>query len=114
MRSQTEYIITKAEVHAYAEDWLGTALRLEYQGYKCSTSTLLQVLLIAAARVVSVFAACPDLADAPSDQTIRNAMATTLPEIAELERRLNLALVTHVPKALRRKSRREGKRDRSD
>jgi hypothetical protein len=105
MRSQTEYIITKAEVHAYAEDWLGTALRLEYQGYKCSTSTLLQVLLIAAARVVSVFAACPDLAD---------AMATTLPEIAELERRLNLALVTHVPKALRRKSRREGKRDRSD
>jgi len=105
MRSQTEYIITKAEVQAYAEDWLGTALRLEYQGYKCSTSTLLQVLLIAAARVVSVFAACRDLADAPSDQTIRNALAATLPEIAELERRLNLALVTHVPKALRRKSR---------
>jgi putative transposase len=105
MRSQTEYIITKAEVHAYAEDWLGTALRLEYQGYKCSTSTLLQILLIAAARVVSVFAACRDLADAPCDQTIRNALAATLPEIAELERRLNLALVTHVPKALRRKSR---------
>ena len=105
MRSQTEYIITKAEVHAYAEDWLGTAIRLEYRGYKCSTSTLLQVLLIAAARVVSVFAACRDLADAPSDQTIRNALAATLPEIAELQRRLNLALVTHVPRALRRKSR---------
>jgi putative transposase len=105
MRSQTEYIITKAEVHAYAEDWLGTALRLEYRGYKCSSSTLLQVLLIAAARVVSVFAACRDLADAPSDQTIRNGLATALPEIAELQRRLNLALVTHVPKALRRKSR---------
>jgi hypothetical protein len=105
MRSRTEYIITKAEVHAYAEDWLETALRLEYRGYKGSTSTLLQVLLIAAARVVSVFAACRDLADAPSDQTIRNALAATLPEIAELERRLNLALVRHVPKALRRKSR---------
>jgi hypothetical protein len=105
MRSQTEYIITKSEVHAYAEDWLGTALRLEYQGYKCSTSVLLQVLLIAAARVVSLFAACRDLADAPSDQTIRNALAATLPEIAELERRLNLALVRGVPKALRRKSR---------
>jgi putative transposase len=105
MRSQTEYIITKSEVHAYAEDWLGTALRLEYKGYKCSTSVLLQVLLIAAARVVSLFAACRDLADAPSDQTIRNALAATLPEIAELERRLNLALVTHVPRALRRKSR---------
>src|SRR5208283_4752007 len=81
MRSQTEYIITKSEVHAYAEDWLGTALRFEYQGYKCSGSVVLQVLLIAAARVVSVFAACRSLADAPTDQTIRNALAATLPEI---------------------------------
>ncbi len=105
MRSRTEYIITKSDVHTYAEDWLGTALRLEYKGYKCSTSVLLKVLLIAAARVVSVFAACRDLADAPSDQTIRNALAATLPEMRELERRLNLALVTHVPRALRRKSR---------
>jgi len=54
MRPRTEYIITKSEVHAYAEDWLGTALRFEYQGYKCSGSVLLQVLLIAAARVVSL------------------------------------------------------------
>ena len=69
MRSQTEYIITKAEVHAYAEDWLGTALRLEYQGYKCSTSTLLQVLLIAAARVVSLFAACRDLEEIHNEIT---------------------------------------------
>ena len=105
MRPRTEYIITKADVHAYAEDWLGTALRLEYQGYKCSTSILLQILLIAAARVVSLFAACRDLADATSDQTIRNALAATLPGIGELERRLNLALVAHVPRALRRKSR---------
>jgi len=105
MRPQTEYIITKSEVHAYAEDWLGTALRFEYQGYKCSGSTLLQVLLIAAARVVSLFAACRSLADAPTDQTIRNALAATLPEMIELERRLNLALVTRMPNALRRKSR---------
>jgi hypothetical protein len=105
MRPQTEYIITKSEVHAYAEDWLGTALRFEYQGYKCSSSVLLQVLLIAAARVVSLFAACRSLSDAPTDQTIRNALAATLPGMAELERRLNLALVTRMPKALRRKSR---------
>jgi hypothetical protein len=105
MRSRTEYILTKSEVQAEAEQWLATALRLEYEGYKCTTSVLLQILLIAAARVVSLFAACRDLADAPSDQTIRNALAATLPEIAELERRLNLALVTRLPKALRRKSR---------
>ena len=105
MRPRTEYIITKSEVHAYAEDWLGASLRLEYQGYKCSTSVLIKVLLIAAARVVSLFSACRSLADAPTDQTIRNALAATLPEMIELERRLNLALVTHMPKAMRRKSR---------
>ena len=105
MRSETKYIITKSEVHAYAEDWLGTALRLEYQGYKCSSSVLLQILLIAAARVVSLFAACRDLADAPSDQTVRDALAIALPDIDELQRRLNLALMQGVPKALRRKSR---------
>jgi len=105
MRSQSEYIVTKADVHAYAEEWLGTALRLEYQGYKCSGSVLLQILLIAAARVVYLCSACRSLADAPTDQTIRNALAATLPEMAELERRLNLALVTRMPRALWRKSR---------
>lgn len=105
MRPQAEYIITKSDVQTYAEDWLGSALRLEYQGYKCSSSVLLKVLLIAAARVVSLFAACRSLADAPTDQTIRNALAATLPEMVELERRLNRALVGRVPKALRRKSR---------
>ena len=105
MRSRRDYIVTKDEVYGYANQWLSCALRLEYEGIKCTASTLLQVLLIAAARVVSIFAACRDLADAPSDQTIRNALAATLPDPPELERRLNRALATKLPKALRRKSR---------
>lgn len=105
MRSRRDYIVTKDEVHGYANHWLGSALKLEYEGVKCNASTLLSVLLIAAARVVSIFAACRDLADAPCDQTIRNALAAALPEMAELERRLNLALATELPKALRRKAR---------
>ena len=105
MRSRTDYIVTKDEVYGYAIHWLSCALRLEYEGTRCTASTLYQVLLIAAARVVSIFAACHDLADAPSDQTIRNALAATLPGIGELERRLNRALVTKLPKALRRKAR---------
>ena len=106
MRSRQQYIITKGEVHGYASHWLGSALQFEYEGTKCTTSTLLQVLLLAASRMVSIFAACRDLADAPTDQTIRNALAATLPEIAELERRLNRSLATDLPKALFRKSRR--------
>lgn len=105
MRSRQDCIVTKDEVHGYANLWLSSALRLEYEGTKCTASTLMQVLLIAAARVVSIFAACRDLAGAPSDQTIRNALAATLPEMAELQRRLNRALVTKLPKALRRKAR---------
>ena len=106
MRSRkNEYIITKDEVHGYANGWLGTALRLEYEGRKCTPTVLLQVLLIAAARVVSVFAVCRDLADAPSNVTIFNALYATLPHVAELERRLNRALVSKIPRALQRKAR---------
>ncbi len=106
MRSHDQYIITKNEVYGYANHWLGLSLKLEYEGTKCTASTLLQILLIAAARTVSIFAACRDLADAPTDQTIRNALAASLPEITELERRLNRSLCTKLPKALFRKSRR--------
>ncbi len=106
MRSHTDYILTKDEVHGYASHWLEKSLQLEYEGTKCTASTILQVLLIAASRMVSIFAACRDLADAPCDDTLRNALAASLPDISELERRLNLALVTKMPKALFRKSRR--------
>lgn len=105
MRSRPDYIVTKDAVYSYANQWLSAALRLEYQGTKCTSDTLLQILLIAAARVVSIFAACRDLADAPCDQTIRNGLRASLPELAELERRLNCALGTKLPKALSRKSR---------
>jgi putative transposase len=105
MRSPRDYIVTKDEVHGLANDWLASALRFEYAGTKCTASVLLQVLLMAAARVVSIYAACRDLADAPSDQAVRNAMAAALPRLPELERRLNRALATELPKALRRKAR---------
>ncbi len=58
MRSHQQYIITKDEVHGYANYWLKKSLRLEYEGTKCTASTLLQVMLIAASRMVSIFAAC--------------------------------------------------------
>jgi len=105
MRSKSDYIVTKDEVHGYANHWLGSALMLEYEGRTCNASTLLQVLLLAASRMASIFAVCRDLADAPCDQTIRNALGKALPDISELERRLNCALCVELPKALFRKSR---------
>ncbi len=106
MRSRkNDYVITKEEVHEYANDWLASALKLDYQGRKCTGYVVLQILLIAASRVVSVFAACRDLADAPTSTTIFNVLDQSLPDIDELERRLNVALVRKIPRALRRKSR---------
>jgi len=83
MRSRTDEIVTKDQVYGDANHWLGTALKLEYDGTKCTAGTFIQILLIAASRVASMFAVCRDLADAPCDQTIRDALAAALPEMAE-------------------------------
>jgi hypothetical protein len=105
MRSQHEYIVTKDEVYGTASYWLASAVKWEYEGRTCTAGTLIQTLLIAAARVVSIYAACRELADAPCDQTIRNALNANLPDIKTLERQLNRGLATELPKALLRKKR---------
>ncbi|MCH7686033.1 MAG: transposase [Planctomycetes bacterium] len=105
MCSRKSYVITKEEIYRYSENWLSTALRLDYEGRKCTTSVLFRILLIAAGRVVSLFAACRDLADAPCSRTVYDALSATLPDIRELERRLNRSLCHELPKALLRKSR---------
>ncbi len=100
MRSRTNSIITKEEIYGYSENCLSTALRLDYKGRKCTTSVLFRVLLLAAGRVVSVFAACRDLADAPCSRTVLGALSDTLPDIRELEKRLNRSLTCLLPKSL--------------
>jgi len=97
--------MTKEQVYRYSEKWLSTALRLDYEGRKCTTSVLFRILLIAAGRVVSLFAACRDLADAPCSRSVYNALLATLPDMRELETRLNRSLCHKLPKSLLRKSR---------
>ena len=105
MCSRTNCIMTKDEVYGYSETWLSTALRLECKGRKCTTSVLFRILLIAAGRLVSVFAACRDLADAPCSHTVYDALSASFPGIQELKKRLNRSLCHKLPKALLRKSR---------
>ena len=54
MRSRRQYIITKDDVYGRANDWRQNSLRLEYEGTQCTASTLLQVVLIAASRMVNI------------------------------------------------------------
>jgi hypothetical protein len=59
--------------------------------------------MIAAAAVTSIHAACGRLDAIASEETIRKALYASLPEFAELRRRLNDALAGRLPRSLRRR-----------
>jgi hypothetical protein len=66
---------------------------------------IVQVLLLAAARVSSIFDVCKDLSEAPTGRAIADALSATLPAAVELEKELNQTLCIKVPKALTRRKR---------
>jgi hypothetical protein len=97
------YPLTPATVQAHAQGVLQKHLRLKDHGPKCKARTLWTILLYAAARITSLAAACGALRDAPSDTAVHDALLAGLPDYAELQRRLNRALLGDLPNALRRK-----------
>jgi hypothetical protein len=105
MRSRTNYSVSSRDVHANAEKWLLGANLLKDHGWKCTAAVVLGMVLRAAARSISVSAACNDLAKAPSDQAVMNALGDGLPKtLTVLERRLNEALTANLPRRLRKRS----------
>src|SRR4051794_17093196 len=74
------------------------APRLPAQGHRRGP---LVGLLLAAARLTSLHAVCRQLRGVPSDETVRQALYSRLPDFAALQRQLNDALAGRVPKALR-------------
>jgi hypothetical protein len=99
MRSRTCCSIRSGEVHAWALSWLLQAKLVQDHGWKCTASTVLNVVLRAAARSISIAAACRDLARAPSDQAMISALDEGLPKtLPVLERRLNEALTGQLPR----------------
>ncbi|MBC7812359.1 MAG: transposase [Burkholderiales bacterium] len=105
MRSKQSHTLSSREVHEWALDWLLEAKLLKDHGWLCTAAVVWNVVLRAAARSISVFAACRDLADGPCDQAVRNALVAGLPKtLRSLERRLNEALTKHLPRGLRRRA----------
>lgn len=103
MRSQACCSISSREVHQWALDWLLQAKLVRERGWKCTATVVLNILLRAAARSISISAACRDLANAPSDQAVMTALEEGLPKtLSVLERRLNEALTGQLPRRLRR------------
>ena len=98
-----QYTITRRTVHVYAEHVCQRHIRLQAHGRQCKASILWALLFWAAARLSSLAAACRALRDAPSNTAARDALLATLPDIAELQRRLNRALQGDLPRALGRR-----------
>jgi putative transposase len=70
-------------------------------GPKCTAFVLISLLFAAAAHTTSLFAVCCWLRKAPSHEAVRQALLATLPEAAQLQRRINRALATLLHRKLR-------------
>ena len=103
MRSRKDSIVSATEVHHWALQWLLDARLLKDHGPQCTAVVVWNVVLRAAARMMSVFAACRDLANAPSQQAVFDALEDGLPRtLPVLEKRLNGALIGAIPRRMRR------------
>jgi len=77
---------------------------LKDHGWKCTAAAVLNIVLRAAARSISICAACRDLSKSPSDQAVMNALEDGLPKtLSVLECRLNEALTGELPRRMKRR-----------
>jgi hypothetical protein len=105
MRSRMNSTVSCSEVHQWALLWLMQAELLKDRGArKCTPTVVWSIVLRAAARLTSVFAACRDLANATSQQAVFDALEAGLPRtLSVLEKRLNWALTTSWSPRLQRR-----------
>lgn len=104
MRSRKSYSLSSSEVHRWTLDWLLQAKLVKDHGWRCTAVVVLNVVLRAAARSISISAACRDLSDGPSDQAVMTALDDGLPKtLSVLERKLNEALTYDLPRGMRRR-----------
>ena len=105
MRSGMNYTITSGQVYSWTLTSLLQAKLVKDHGWLCTAQVVLGIVLRAAARLISVSAACRDLARGPSDQAVMDALEEGLPKtLPVLERRLNEALTDPLPRRMTRRS----------
>ena len=98
--------LTPTRIYDYAAALLEFHLQWQDHGPKCTVKVLLQVLFYAAGHLCSVFAACNQLRDVPSDQAVRDALAALCPDPVPLEQRVNRLFAAQLPQGLRKRSQR--------
>jgi hypothetical protein len=95
--------VSSGEVHSWALSGLVQARLLKDHGWRCTAIVVLNIVLRAAARCISISAACRDLAKAPSDQAMMTALEEGIPKtLSVLESHLNECLTGKLPARMRR------------
>lgn len=103
MRRPSPTYLTAAELQAHCCDFLLPVLALAPYKRSLTAARLLGLLLCAAAWQASLAHVCGLLRDAPSDQTVRNALHAQLTDPFDLQRRLNRGLRLTCRRLCRRK-----------
>jgi DDE family transposase len=104
MRSRKNSIVSSNQVHQWACQRLLDAKLLKDHGPLCTALVVWNMVLRAAARMISIFAACRDLANAPCSQSVYDSLEDGLPRTLQvLEKRLNWALIDTWPAHLKRR-----------
>lgn len=105
MRSRKNHTVSSRQVHEWTLNRLVQAKLVKDHGPLCTAAAVLNIVLRAAARLISVCAACADLANGPCGQSVLDALHDGLPKtLSVLERQLNMAL-THelLPRRMKRR-----------
>jgi hypothetical protein len=105
MRSRTNCTITSGEVYSWARNILLQAKLVKDHGWLCTSVVVLSIVLRAAARSISIHAACRDLAKGPCGEAVMTSLEDGLPKtLPVLEWRLNDALTAPLPRHMRRRA----------
>jgi Transposase DDE domain len=100
---KAQYTVTSKDVQEHTAALLQQTAGLKETKGKCTLPVLIHLVCAAAARLTSLFDACSQMVDAPSGETARLALLSTLPGYAKLQLGVNRALVADVPKPLRKR-----------
>lgn len=100
---KAQYTVTSKDVQEHTAALLQQTAGLKETKGKCTLPVLIHLVCAAAARLTSLFDACSQMEDAPSGETARLALLSTLPGYAKLQQGVNRALVADVPKPLRKR-----------
>lgn len=99
-----QYELKAEDIRAYTLDILKDHVELDVAGYKCTTDSILDVVLKASAESSSIEAASNDLQDVADSNTIREYLnaAFDIQSLREQENEMNAALADCIPASMPR------------